>query len=132
MPEWTVVAKDYHSPLVRNEIWVNFCCLWPELFALPKPDVGIVSRRNEISYVVEMNSWTNAKHAFQKRIQENPSVLGEVIRLSEEWGRELNNFTQTVFDSNLTALNAEELIEKHRDFARLQSRQYAVGILLPL
>jgi phosphohistidine swiveling domain-containing protein len=127
-----VVARDFHSPLIRNEVWVAFGRTWPELFDMPEPYVGISSQEDSITYVVDGKTWSVAKDTFQQRVQSNPAVLTDVIGRSEEWGQEMNLFTEKAKEENLTTWSGDKMWEFYQEFARLQTRQYAVGILLPL
>jgi phosphohistidine swiveling domain-containing protein len=130
--KFIVIGKDFHSPLVRNEIWVGFCYLWPELFSLPRPDVGIYSHEDSISYVADSESWLSAKDIFQKRVRENPDVLVDAIQRSEEWGQEMNLFTRRIKQEDLSRWSSTDLFSFYQAYVRFQKRQYAIGILLPL
>jgi len=130
--KWKVIAKDANSPLLRNKIWVDSLGLWPDLFDLPTPKLGIVSRNDQIEYVAVTSTWKKAGEVFFQRIRQTPKVLEEAIEKSVAWGEELNRFTQTFFDSSLESATAEELVAYYKKFAELQSREYACGVLLPL
>lgn len=130
--EFIAVARDFHSPLIRNEVWVAFGRTWPELFDIPEPYVGIYSQEDSIAYVVDGKTWSVAKETFQKRVQSNPIALTDAITQSEEWGQEMNRFTEKTRREDLTAWGGDGMWKFYQEFARLQTRQYAVGILLPL
>lgn len=129
----TVVARDFHSPLVRNEIWVSFGYWWPRLFDLPQPAVGIHAQRNEINYLVELASWRAIGEQFNARVREDLVVLRSALETSEVWGQELNAYTERSFArADLTGLAGDELVRRYQQYVRLQAREYAVGVLLPL
>ena len=66
--KWKVIAKDANSPLLRNKIWVDSLGLWPDLFDLPTPKLGIVSRNDQIEYVAVTSTWKKAGEVFFQRI----------------------------------------------------------------
>ncbi len=132
MKPFSVVARDVHSPLVRNEIWVHFADIWPTVFNLPRPYVGIRSQKNVIQYLIELDSWQEARNVLRSRIEADPKELGQIIRLSEEWGKDMNAFTQAIHDADLSTWTSAALINAYNTFFDFQARQYAVGVLLPL
>ncbi|MEK9157120.1 MAG: hypothetical protein AAB448_03255, partial [Patescibacteria group bacterium] len=132
MSSFHIVAKDFHSPLIRNEIWTNFAYLWPELADVPQPMIGIASRKNVISYLINLESWKACKLALQKRIEADSGVLKDLMDRSEVYGAEMNAFTESIWLSDLSSWSAEQLVEAYEHFSVLQSRQYGIGALLPL
>lgn len=128
----TVAAKDFRSPLIRNEIWVNLAHQWVALFDLPFVNLGIRSKRNAIEYLIDMPSWDRARAVLEARITENPRVLADVIVGSEQWGEELNAFTRPALTADFASWAADKLCAFYNEFARLQTREYAIGVLLPL
>lgn len=132
MSMYHVVAKDFHSPLFRNEIWTNSLYLWPTMFNIPRAYVGIESVKNTIGYFIDLESFGRSREVFQKQIEEDRNLLKKVIDLSEAYGQEMNAYTETVFTADLSKWSDKQLTESYEKFCGLQSRQYAVGILLPL
>lgn len=132
MPKYTILAKDFHSPLVRNEIWVQGLRQWSRYFGVPDADMGIVSRENAIWYISDVRTFNRAREVFRAKIDANPTELANVMVLSETWGQEMNAYTGTLSTMDLPARTGEELISSYTRFAELQARQYAVGALLPL
>ena len=132
MSTYTVVARDFNSPLVRNEIWVHLAYLWPELANVPQPTVGIEARGNVMSYFLDLETWKASKMALQKQIEADSSALKDLMDRSEEYGKEMNAFTQTVWSSDLSTWSADALMAAYQQFANFQSRQYGIGALLPL
>lgn len=132
MPTYSVVARDFNSPLVRNEIWTHLAYLWPELANVPQPFVGIEARGNTMSYFLDLDTWKASKAALQKQIEADSSALKSLMDRSEEYGKEMNAFTETVWSGDLSTWSADQLIDAYQKFAKLQSRQYGIGALLPL
>ncbi|HLD17907.1 MAG TPA: PEP-utilizing enzyme [Patescibacteria group bacterium] len=125
-------AHDFHSPLMRNEIWIQSGFLWPELFDLPNPGYAIESHEDTIAYLLDMDLWNKDRAILQKRIEQNPEELDRLIECSEQWGQEMNRFTSQARSANLSSWSGTDLWNFYERFANLQARQYAVGILLPL
>lgn len=132
MPKFRVVAKDFHSPLVRNEIWVQGIRQWPQYFQIPTANIGIVSKGNAISYVIDPESFQRAKEVFLDRVEHDPLELARVMEQSELWGKELNAATEQLAKADLSSWSSLDLAREYEQFVTLQARQYAVGTLLPL
>lgn len=132
MQKYTIVAQDAGSPLIRNQIWVHLADIWPSQFGIPRPLIGIVSRKNKIEYLIERNSWNRARETLKTHIEKDPNTLRSLMELSETWGEEMNQMTEGVHAAQLSAWTQEDLVRVYEQFSDLQARQYAVGALLPL
>jgi phosphohistidine swiveling domain-containing protein len=128
----SIIAKDARSPLVRNEIWTHLGDVWSKLFDIPRPIIGILSRKNTIEYLIELESWGRARTILRARIEKDPEELKKILDLSEGWGAEMNAFTEAIHGASLATWSAQDLIDAYRAFADFQSREYGVGALLPL
>lgn len=132
MAKFSFVHKDFHSPLVRNEIWTRLANVWPRLFEIPPARLGIISRKNAIDYIIDLESWRRSGEVLKTRIQDNPLELRALLDRSEEWGREMNQFTENIYLADLSSWSSEALVTAYQSFVELQVREYAIGVLLPL
>lgn len=130
MLKYEVHWKDFNSPLCRNEIWTGLSCLWPKLFNLPYIEKGIKSEKNTIKYFMDMKAARKFQAIFAKRIIRNPNELENLIKLAGKWGKEMNKFTQTIFQADLSKWSVKRLENAYKKFAKLQTREYSVGVLL--
>ncbi len=129
---YTIIASDFQSPLVRNEIWCLLPSFWWEWYSLFMPSVWISSHNNAIDYFVDLKEWIKTKEQFQEKIKNNPLLLKEVIELSSSMGEEMNEFTSQLLNNSLEDWSDDKLINFYKRFCFLQSREYAIGVLLPL
>ena len=129
---YTIIANDFQSPLVRNEIWCLLPSFWEKWYNLSMPSVGISSHNNAIDYFVDLKEWIQTKEQFQTKIKKKPLLLKEVIDLSSSMGEEMNEFTSQLLNSSLEDWSSNRLINFYKKFCHLQSREYAIGVLLPL
>jgi rifampicin phosphotransferase len=130
--KYTIIANDFQSPLIRNEIWVILTTFWKEWYEISIPSVGIFSNENSIDYFVDIKEWINTKEEFQEKINKNPLILKEVINFSVSMGEEMNKFTSQLLDADIINWTSNQMIEFYRKFCYFQSREYAIGVLLPL
>jgi len=129
---YTIIANDFHSPLIRNEIFCRIPIFWNKWYNLTMPFIGISSHKNAIDYFVDLKEWMQAKEQFQEKINKNPLLLKEVIDRSLFMGEEMNKFTSQLLNVSLEKWSPDELIHFYEKFCDLQSREYAIGLLLPL
>ncbi|MBU0457010.1 MAG: PEP/pyruvate-binding domain-containing protein [Nanoarchaeota archaeon] len=129
---YTIIANDFQSPLVRNEIWCLLPSFWEKWYNLSMPSVGISSHNNAIDYFVDLKEWIQTKEEFQTKIKKKPLLLKEVIDLSSSMGEEMNEFTSQLLNTSLEDWSSDKLINFYKKFCHLQSREYAIGVLLPL
>jgi len=131
--KYAIIAQDFNSPVVRNEIFVNAVSnLWPRLFKLPGVPAALYFENNHMLYTFQLKYWQKAKETFQKRIAKRPDELSRVIELSHEWANILNTFTEKSLKTDLKTLSGAKLCKLYARFYDLQSREYGVGVILPL
>ncbi len=130
--EYTIVAHDVNSPLIRNELWARFPVLWRSLFGLPVARVAVWSRDDMIAYCLNDASWIAPKKLFIRRIERDPEYLHHIIRLANRWGEKMNMVTSLATTAQFREWPTVELKRFFDEFVRLQQREYAVGVLLPL
>lgn len=130
MPRYEIHWKDFNSPLARNEIWVGLSYLWPTLLRLPFVPFGIRSEKDAISYFTDLRATAKAQSMLMERMTHDPRELSKLIALSEKWARELNRYTATVARTDLCTWSVKKLKTAFETFARLQERQYAIGVPL--
>ncbi|MFH0829459.1 MAG: PEP-utilizing enzyme [Candidatus Kerfeldbacteria bacterium] len=129
---FTIVAHDVNSPLIRNELWVRYPILWKKLFGLPIARVAIWSKNDMISYCLNDRSWVAPKKQFIRRIERDLNYLHDIIDRTNRWGEEMNAVTEIATTALFRVWSPEELMHFFDEFVRLQTRQYAIGVLLPL
>jgi len=130
--KYTIIAKDFQSPLIRNEIWTNLTTFWKKWYGFSIPSVGIFSNKNSIEYFVNLKEWVNTKEKFQEKISKNPLILKKVIDQSVSMGVEMNKFTSQLLDADLANWTPGQMTKFYKKFCYFQSREYAIGVLLPL
>lgn len=129
--QWTTVAKDFNSPFCRNYIWTGAFYRQAELFDLPQVKLGIVSRRDNIEYITDMESWTRLHHALRQRVENDSAYLDQLIDVTEEKGKEANIWTHdNIYAIELAGLSDQELyIRLIKGFEYIQTL-YVYGTLL--
>ena len=128
--KYTVHWKDFNSPLMRNEIWPRFCQLWHTEFGLPFVPIGIWSEKDAIKYFVNLKDVQNLQKILVSRVLENPGLIKKWIRQSDVLAKEMNRYTGTIREADLSRWSAAKLKTAYDRFAELDARQYAIGILL--
>ena len=128
---YTLIAKDYNSPFIRNFIWTECYHLWKD-YDLPLTKLGIISRNNTIDYIHIPENWKKTGEIFFKKVKEDITFFENIIDENISYGKEMNSFTEKIFNSDLTKSSNKQLLDSYQKFLKMQSREYAIGILLPL
>ncbi len=132
MGKYLAVARDTHSPFMRNTIWVVGIRQWGPDFGLSNVRIGIVSRENNIAYVSEETSWDPVRKELFETVKDDLSKFEDYIDNSLQVGEEMNAFTEQIMTRDLAACAPSELIAFYREFAKRQSNAYACGCIIPL
>jgi hypothetical protein len=130
--EYEVHWRDYHSPLVRNEIWCGLAYLWPKYFKLPYVKVGILSEKDKINYFVETKGARDFQKTIMERIKRSPEWLINFVNKANTWGKELNRYTKKIYQTDLNYWTSRNLWNFYKKFIELQQREYAIGVPLVL
>ncbi len=130
---WEVIAHDYNSPLARNFLWTNSFFKYPKLCWVTKPPLlGVVSQRDHIEYIADMDSWTLAHEEIKVKVTKDYKYLLHLIDRAETWGKKLNRWTyQNIYSKDLKGLSSIRLISLLKKFIDMQEDQYVYGTVLP-
>ncbi len=129
---WVILARDNRSPLLRNAIWTYAFANWSNWTDLPNLDLGVISRNNDIDYIGLMSTWNkNCKVLFAKA-KKDLAVIDKAIENSFSNGIEMNKFTASIYEKDLSKCTAKQLVSYYTKFGEFQSKQYMFGALLPL
>lgn len=130
---WEVVAHDYNSPYLRNRIFVHSFTKYPALLNIPKVAIGIISKNNQIEYLADMTTWTNAHEVLKAQVVKDFHSFEALIDKSVEHGEKMNDWTENnIFNKDLVGLSGDELISLYKTFADMQENEYAYGTALPV
>ncbi len=129
--KWATLANDSNSPFIRNYIWTEAYKLWPSI-GLPQVMLGILSQQNDIDYLAIKSTWKHASELFFSKVKHNPIMLDKAIDETMAFGVKMNAFTEKIFMRDLTRCSAKDLIAMYHEFAVMQSREYALGVKIPL
>jgi len=116
--KWVVLAGDFNSPFIRNYIWVKGLYKYPELFGVPRPVLGIVSKENTIEYIGDLDTWTKTHEAMKKLIERDNQF--------NQWSE------KNIFRVDMQKLSSEDIVSLLRDFVEKQGEMYAYGTTLPI
>lgn len=131
--KWEVIAKDYNSPFYRNYVWTTFPAKQAKEFKVPPFIAGIVSRKDSVEYVADMNAFANIHNALKKQLDKDSLFLEKVIDKTVKLGDEFNKWSEeNVFKANLSKLEASELMNLLKEFSKRQTMMYSYGGVLPL
>ncbi|MDP7323389.1 MAG: PEP-utilizing enzyme, partial [Candidatus Woesearchaeota archaeon] len=115
----------------RNLIWTACYKHWKE-YDLPTTKLGIISRNNTIDYIHIPENWRKTGEIFFKKVKKDISFFENIIDENISYGQEMNDYTEKIFNSDLKAQSNKDLLSSYKKFLKMQSREYAIGILLPL
>ena len=128
---WRVISGDVRSPLMRNAIWVKCQQYYDKELGLPRPVLGVVSKNNNMEYLIKSSSCEELHKQLTERLRKNIHLLRKIINKTFKIGEESCVFTKRVFESNLKVKTPEELMHYLRIFSEYQSRVYTYGLVLP-
>ncbi len=131
--KWEAVAHDYNSPWLRNSIWVGCFLDYQKLFHAPIPRFGIISNRNDIEYIADIDSWKKTHEALKKKAIKDYRFVERLIDFTHGYGEKMNQWSEkNIYKTNFTRLTAKKLIQLLSKFNIMQARQYSYGCAVPI
>src|SRR5215469_9259686 len=108
---WEVISHDYVSPYHRNWMWTHSFSRHPRYLGIAPARAGIVSRYNNIEYVVDNATWATAYRELTARVIADSRNLERLIEQLVVTGERLNAWTeQNIFCRDLGELPSYELL----------------------
>lgn len=130
--QWTVVAKDFNSPFIRNYIWTTASYRFQTLFGFARSWGSVFSIENHIEYLVDMSTWQAAHDDIIKKVDEDVNFVDKLIDATNKYGEDFNSWSeQNIFKAELSKASNDTLISLLKEFVERQSTLYAHGIILP-
>lgn len=130
---WEVIAKDFHSPLFRNEIWVEGWTRFGAQFSVTAPRLGMASERDEIRYLAIPSDWQEAHDAIRRKALDDKNFVERIIDETNACGEEFNAWSKKhLHGANLASKNGAELTALLDEFRARQAQMYAYGVMLPV
>ena len=131
--KWKVVASDYNSPFFRNYIWVSCGFKYPSCLGISTFDIGIMSKKNTISYIADMVSWEKRHNELKRKVEEKNKFILEIIEKTNKLGEEFNKWSEeNIMNASLEKCSGKELLSLLYKFIDQQSTLYTYGIALPI
>lgn len=131
--KWTVLAGDFNSPFIRNYTLVKGLLRYPELFGVPRPVLGIVSKENAIEYISDLTAWTKTHEAMKGLVEKDNQFVEKLIDRTNELGEIFNEWSEkNIFKTDLQKLSNENIASLLKDFVEKQGEMYAYGSALPI
>lgn len=131
--KWVVLAGDFNSPFIRNYIWVKGLFKYPELFGVPRPVLGIVSKENTIEYIGDLTTWTKTHEAMKKLVEKDNQFVEKLIDTTNRLGEMFNEWSEkNIFRVDVQKLSSENIVSLLNDFVEKQGEMYAYGTTLPV
>jgi len=131
--KYTVLARDYNSPYLRNDVWMRSFYKYPEAIGIPKVAVGMTARNNHIEYLVDMDEWTKAHELLKQKALADYRSVARLIESANEHGEKMNAWTEkNIFQADLKALSGQELMDLYQKFRDMQAMEYAYGTAIPV
>lgn len=130
---WEIIARDFHSPLFRNEIWVIGWTRFGELFSVPAPRLGIVSQKDEIRYLAVAADWQAAHDGIRAQALADKDFVERTIDETNAHGEAFNAWSEVqLHAADLSKKSDAELSALVDEFVKRQSEMYAYGVMLPV
>lgn len=130
---WEVISHDYVSPYLRNWMWTHSFSKHAHYLGIAPARAGILSRNNEIEYVVDNATWTAAYRDLTTRIVADTGNLEELIERLIVAGERLNAWThQNIFSRDLSDLSGDELTSLLRTAIDMEEDVNAYGTALAI
>ncbi len=130
---WEVIAHDYNSPYLRNNLWVRSFYKYTELLNVPRIFLGILSKNNQIEYLVDISTWSKSHDEVKKRVLKDFNFFEELIEESIERGENMNSWTEdNIFKKDLTKIDGGGLIALLKEFIEIQEDLNVYGTILPV
>ena len=124
-----IIANDFNSPLVRNEIWTRAFYKFPTLLDLSRLVVGIASRKNQIDYFGDLSTWQVCHNEVKARVLADYRYLENLMDQSLSYGEKMNNWSEkNIYNADLKQKSNKELAQLLEKFYDLQSTAYAFGV----
>lgn len=131
--KWQVLAKDFNSPFFRNYIWTNAPLKFPELFGISSLVIGILSKKNDIEYIGDIDVWTKVHLELKDKALKDYNLVEKIIDRTNVLGESFNQWSEdNIFNIDLSKKTSQELLSLIKIFIEKQSELYAFGILLPV
>jgi len=129
----SIIATDYNSPFVRNFIWVDSFPIQAKQFGIPRAQMAIFSRDDDIEYLVEGQSWAAAHEAIRQKTDSDKNFINKIIDETNRIGEAFNEWSDKhIQQADLRNESNAKLIELLSKFSQKQSEMYAYGIIMPL
>ncbi len=130
---WEPIANDYHSPLLRNAIFIQAFAMYPRLHGIPSVAIGVVSRNDQIEYLTDLRTWGRAHRALAGRAEQDIRIVERIIRRSLAWGESFDRWTERLMRpvSVRRSTNAR-LVALLAAFLEKQKTLYGLGTVLPI
>src|SRR5262249_54043444 len=130
---WEVISHDYVSPYHRNLMWTHSFSRHPRYLGIASARAGIVSRNNDIEYVVDNATWATAYRELTARVIADSRNLEQLIERLVVKGERLNAWTeQNIFLRDLGDLPGYELISLLRTAIDMEEDVNAYGTALAI
>jgi len=133
MNKWKTVARDFNSPLIRHYIAVKGVARSLEELGVRGIDVGIISEKNNIKYIIQGFSAWRATHRYLiKEIEKDIYFVDKLIDKIERMADDFTTWTKNnILNLDLVKLNQKKLIYIYKQFIDRQSLLYTYGLLIP-
>jgi len=130
--KFKVVAEDNNSPFLHNWLFILGISKY-KLLGMDGPVMAVISRRNKIDYLAQMDTWQSAHEDLKKRVKKNHNYVEKLIDLAETHGNFMNRWTEkNIFKAPLHKYSNKRLISLFKAYAELDAKEYVYGVALPL
>ena len=130
---WSVLGRDTNSPFIRNYIWTKAFFSYPQLLEISRFVAGIVSERDNITYILDAKSWNECHEQLKKKLLNDNDFMQKIISKTFTLGESFNAWSEkNIFKKNLKTIPSTQLNDLFQTFIEKQSELYAYGVALPL
>lgn len=130
---WEVIARDYHSPYLRNSLWTRAILKIPKFIGISYPALAIVSHKDSIEYICDFSTWRKTHENLKEKLMQDYQYFQKLIDKTISWGEHVNKWTeQNIYARDLSILSGNELITAYRQFIDMQEDEYAYGVPIPI
>lgn len=133
--KWTVIASDFNSFFVRNQIWVKGINragdIIPSLKSFTQT-LAIRGRKGKIDYLVNLASWQEMHEIFSRELDIDLSRLQKIIEETNRYGDGAIHRAIIFGETPASQKSDQQLLDELNELIAKQEMLYAYGVLLPL
>lgn len=129
MKKYSLIARDFNSPFIRNYIFTGAFACYPKVFGVPRLDLIMVGIGNDVYYFSDLKNWQECHDAFKNKTLVDYRFLSKIINnfldLGEKHGQWMK---KNIFLSDLKPKTGSDLMKLYEEFIKRQSELYSWGV----